>query len=130
MIENKVIDLIVDYLLENYPQQCPNCGQRFSSLKEYLLCTTPVGKPISYDAEDENWMPEKPVGTFALANCLQCGTTVSLNSVRMSRLHNWLLLNWAKRTTRKRNITISDLLEELRTKIDAKVLGPDIRRLL
>ena len=121
MQEKDVIEILCDFISTKFPKECKSCGRRFNSLAEYLRNTTHTGKPISYDVEDGNWKPQKPVGTISFANC-PCGTTLAIGSEGMSIFTLWKLMNWARKETKNRNIELSDLLEDLRTKIDKKVL--------
>jgi hypothetical protein len=121
MNENDVVQILRDFISKEFPQECQCCGQRFGSLAEYLRITTHVGKPISYDAEEGNWRPERPIGTSSFANCL-CGTTLAITSRGMNLNTLWRLMGWARKETKERGIKVSDLLLDLRRKIDESVL--------
>jgi hypothetical protein len=122
MTEDQVIQTVRTYVEEQFPKACNLCGYRYNSLKEYLLNTTHVGKPHSYDAEIENWRPQNPLGTYSFADC-KCGNTLVIGSSRMSVITMWRLLWWARKEKVKRGMTINELLNDLREKIDTRVLG-------
>ena len=65
MTENEVVEIVRSYIESQFPKKCPSCGRRYRSLKEYLLETTHLGDPISYDAEKEDWQPKQPIGTVS-----------------------------------------------------------------
>lgn len=121
MNENDVVEILRDFISKKFPKDCPNCGKHYHSLAEYLRTTTHVGKPVSYDADQDNWLPKKPLGTLSLSNC-SCGSTLAIDSKGMGLITMWRLLNWARTETKARGITTSELLEELRNKIDKGVL--------
>jgi len=121
--ENDVIDTIRNHIdTRVFPMSCTCCGKAFSSLKSYLKNTTPVGKPVSYDAQQGNWKPRKPFGTASLSNCA-CGNTLSISSSGMPVITMWRLLGWARQESRRRDIAVSDLLEYIRNRIDEQALA-------
>lgn len=122
MTEKEAIEIIQNYINTQFPKDCPKCGRRYNSLREYLQNTTHQGDPISYDAEDGDWKPKKPIGTFSLANC-QCGTTLSVDSSEMKLGTMWRLLFWTRVETLKRGMSMRELLSHLRQEIDKKVLN-------
>ena len=97
------------------------CEHRFLTLKDYLEYTTHLGKPVSYDAEKGDWQPREPLGTISYANC-RCGTTLTISSHGMGLLTMWRLLLWARIQSWRRKISVRDLLDDIRTKIDRQVL--------
>ena len=105
-----------------FPKSCSKCGRTFASLKEYLQTTTHVGSPVSYDADLKSWRPFKPVGTLSFANC-KCGTTLAISSDGMGLVVMWRLLRWARKESTARNISVGELLDGVREKIDRQVLG-------
>ena len=105
-----------------FPKSCSKCGRTFASLKEYLQTTTHVGNPVSYDADLKSWRPFKPVGTLSFANC-KCGTTLAISSDGMGLVVMWRLLRWARKESTARNISVGELLDGVREKIDRQVLG-------
>jgi len=120
--EHDVVAVVRAHIETKFPKVCTKCGRTFASLKEYLQCTTHVGDPISYDADMKNWRPWKPVGTLSFANC-PCGTTLAVGSDGMSLLVMWRLLRWARKESARRNISVGELLDGVRQKIDQQVLG-------
>ena len=122
MNEHDVVAVVRAHIETKFPKVCTKCGRTFASLKEYLQCTTHVGSPISYDADMKNWRPWKPVGTLSFANC-PCGTTLAVSSDGMGVIVMWRLLRWARRESARRNISVGELLDGVRQKIDRQVLG-------
>ena len=121
MKENTVVKIVREFVEKQFPKECPHCNRRFSTLKEYIQETSHIGKPISYDADMNEWTPEIPIGTLSYANCL-CGNTLIISSEGMGLIKMWRLLNWAKKETRKRGIKPEDLLDHIRERIDKQVL--------
>ena len=124
MTEDQVINIIRTNVEQQFPKNCNTCGRRFSSLKEYLQNTVHVGNPHSYDAEIENWRPHNPLGTFSFSNC-KCGNTLVLGSSRMSAVTMWRLLWWARKEKSQRKISVNELLNDLRIKIDNQALSEE-----
>jgi hypothetical protein len=115
------VKIVREFVSGQFPKQCTCCGKHYPSLKAYLQSTTHVGKPISSDAEKQDWRPSDPIGTFALQNC-SCGTTMALDSSGMNLATLWKLMTWAKSETKQRGISMRELLEDLRNAIDESVL--------
>ena len=122
MIEGEVVKIVRSHIENQFPRNCSTCSHRFASLKEYLEYTTHLGNPVSYDAEMRRWMPLKPLGTFSLANC-QCGTTLSIDSHGIGLVTMWRLLRWARKESSSRGISVGELLDDIRKKIDHQVLS-------
>ena len=98
--------------------------KRFETFRDFLLATTPVGSVFSYDAEMGDWNPADPAESGACVNCA-CGNTMALTSAGMSLFRLWSLMNWARIESKKRNQTLTQLLNHLRKTIDQQVLkGP------
>lgn len=57
MNEEKIIQIMRDHLMVQFPKDCPSCGKRFETFSEYLRSKDHVGLPISYDAELNDWEP-------------------------------------------------------------------------
>lgn len=121
MNENDVIVIIREFISRQFPKECPCCGKRYDSFAEFIRSTTYVGKPMSYDAEQKDWQPDQPIGTFGMANC-SCGSTLAITSRGMNLITLWRLMNWVRNERKKRGITTSDLLAHLRSTIDKSVL--------
>ena len=122
MNENDVIDILIKSISKQFPKNCTCCKKQYKSLKQYIKETDRIGKPVSYDAERDNWLPIKPLGTVAMANC-SCGTTLAVSSKGIGIFAMWRLLRWAKKETKKREISPSDLLDEIRTKLGKRVFA-------
>jgi hypothetical protein len=120
MTEADVVEVMRAYLSTQFPKKC-QCGRLYSSLEDYLRNTTHTGKPISYDADMENWQPKLPIGTVSMANC-SCGSTLAVSSKGMNLITLLRLMFWARIETRSRGIGMSELLEDLRSKVDKVVL--------
>jgi hypothetical protein len=105
-----------------FPKTCPSCHKVFATLADYLLETRHVGAPVSYDAEEGDWTPTKPLGTQSMANC-SCGSTLAIDSSGMSLWNLWRLMRWARRESHLRGITMEQLLTWVRAQIDEQVLG-------
>ena len=52
-------------------------------------------------------------------------STLCISSKSLPLLTMWRLMLWARRECRARRISVSELLAELRSKIDAQVLSED-----
>ena len=128
MQEKDVIEIMRNHISKQFPKECTCCGKRYNSFAEFIRNTTYVGKPISYDAEQEDWQPERPIGTIGMSNC-SCGTTLTIGSKGMDLKTLWRLMNWARKETKKRGIMMSDLLESLRSKIDKSVLQAESKKI-
>lgn len=98
------------------------CGRVFGSLTEYVRVTSHVGQPVSYDAENDDWKPREPVGTFAVALC-PCGTSLAIGSGGMRLTTLWRLMRFARTETRRRGITLRQYLALIRGEIDRQVLA-------
>ena len=122
MNEEDVVAVVRAHIETKFPKTCSKCGHTFASLKEYLQSTTHVGNPISYDADLKTWRPRNPVGTLSFANC-RCGTTLAISSDGMGLIIMWRLLRWARKESAGRNISVGELLDAVREKIDRQVLG-------
>jgi len=120
--EHDVVAIVRAHIETKFPKSCSKCGRTFASLKEYLQTTTHVGNPVSYDADLKSWRPFKPVGTLSFANC-KCGTTLAISSDGMGLVVMWRLLRWARKESTARNISVGELLDGVREKIDRQVLG-------
>jgi hypothetical protein len=125
LIEDQIINIIREEVESQFPKDCTACGYRFCSLKEYIENITHLGKPRSYDAEMQNWQPTSPLGIFAFSNCKNCGNTLTISSSRTNVVTMWQLLGWTKKETLRRGIAISELLNDLRVKIENQVLNQE-----
>ena len=121
MDRNEVIKTIREFISKKFPLKCSCCGKHFSSFKDYFQNTSHVGKPVSYDAEENDWRPKDPLGTSSIANC-SCGSTITIDTSGMELRTLWKLMSWARTEIKNRDIGIRDVLEELRDDIDRSVL--------
>jgi hypothetical protein len=120
--ETAAIEIMIEHLKGLFPKTCPNCRRNFATLRDFYLNTTPVGNPISYDLEAGDPRPQHPRGAVAISNC-DCGTPIALKSDGMPLFRLWSLLLWAKAETKRRKITETQLLTELRVKVRKKVVA-------
>jgi len=122
MTQDEAIKMIIEHLQGLFPKTCPKCKRRFESLREFYLATTPVGRPVSYDLKAGNIHPQKPLGAVAVSAC-GCGAALSLSSEGMPLFQYWSLLLWAKNETRRRSISVSELLDNLRFEVRKRVIA-------
>ncbi len=127
MDEDQVAELLKRYVEGLFPKSCPNCQRQYKTLHEYLLVTTPVGKPISYDAELGNRDPDKLFGSIASANC-PCGSTLSISSEQMEHSQRLAILDWLFHETVEQGITATELLDRIRIKATQLVLEEGERK--
>lgn len=122
MDENKVREIIQKHAEGQFPRTCPCCGVAFNSLAEYYESTTRLGDPISYDAEIDDWEPEKPVGTVFFVNC-KCGNTLSISSKGVNHSTLRRMMQWFRLETERRGVDMSELLGNIRSEIRRSVLS-------
>ena len=120
MNENEVVSAIREHLEGLFPKTCGTCGRRYRSLREYITETTPVGPPMSYDADARNWAPESPIGAVVFANC-ECGSTLGLTNDGMPRDRLLAVMDWLKSEVQGRRVTPSTILAELRERVRQSV---------
>ena len=120
MTEDDVVRIVRSYIEGLFPRVCPNCGRRFVSLRDYLETTTHLASPILYDDITDS-VPQKPLGPMSLANCT-CGTTLTVSSSGIPTAQMVELLTWARTESRRRSISIRELLRHIRDRIDRQVL--------
>lgn len=122
MTRIEVIKILRKYFESLFPRACPNCKRCFDTLREYISSTTPVGMPISFEAEKGLWDSTQLVGTQLLSNC-SCGSTLALSTESMEYAMRLKLLNWVKREIDRRRVNPSELLEGLRIEVRKQVLS-------
>lgn len=115
------IRLTRQHVESRFPLTC-RCGKVYPNLRSYLLQTTHVGPPVSYDGELGNWTPRAPIGTVSMANC-PCGSTLTVNTDGMPLRTMWQLLLWARFESWNRQISLPELLRWVRDQIDSQVLA-------
>ena len=119
--EDQVVNIIQTAVENLFPKDCGACNRRFNSMKEYLENTTHIGQPRSYDADMQDWQPSNPLGTFSFSKC-NCGNTLALGSSSVEVETMWQLLAWVKKEGQRRGVSINELLNDLRAKMNAQVL--------
>jgi hypothetical protein len=119
--EGQVVDIIQTAVENQFPKDCAPCGRRFNSMKEYLESTVHLGQPRSYDADMKDWQPSNPMGTFSFSAC-KCGNTLVLGSSSVEVETMCQLLDWVKKEGQRRGLSIGELLNDLRAKMNAQVL--------
>jgi hypothetical protein len=125
MTDDEVVQILCVYFESLFPKVCPTCNRCFATLREYLLITTPIGPPKSYNTEFIDWKTWQPVGSMAMANC-PCGSTLALSTDQMELSLRRELFNWLMTETQHRGVKESDLLEYLRDRVRKRVLGDPI----
>ena len=124
MTEDDVVRTVRSYIERLFPRVCSNCGRRFVSLRDYLETTTHLASPILYD-DITDGVPQNPIGPMSLANCM-CGTTLTVSSSGIPTAQMVELLAWARSESRRRSISVRELLRHIRDRIDRQVLeGPE-----
>jgi hypothetical protein len=114
--------LVRAHIERKFPKACGMCARVFLDLPDYIRTTRHVGQPISYDAALGDWMPKEPVGTFAIALCT-CGSSVAIDSSGMSLLTLWRLMRFARSETRRRGVTMSEFLVDIRAEVERQALA-------
>jgi hypothetical protein len=122
VILEEAIALVRAHVERQFPKTCDHCARVFGSLADYLVGTRHVGQPISYDAELGAWTPTESGGTISIAIC-SCGSSLSISSRGMSLVTVCRLMAFAYGESRRRGITISELLTAIRDEIDRQVLA-------
>jgi hypothetical protein len=121
--EDDAVRIVRSYIEGLFPKDCPKCGRRFGSLREYLRLTTHLGSPhLPEPAGDEP--SANPLGPIAHATCL-CGHTLTIASEGLPKAQLVELLTWAKADSHRRSISMIELMRELRDRIDAEVVRDD-----
>jgi hypothetical protein len=122
MDEDRVLEIVKEYLEGQFPKNCQCCGMVFNSLAEYINNTSMLGDPVSYDMEADEWKPVTPLGTYTFTNC-KCGSTIALSSMNLDRLTVLRLMMWVRIEAWKRGITVNELLKHLRSELRRRVLN-------
>lgn len=119
--EEQVVDIIHAAVEKLFPKDCAACGRRFNSMKEYLENTVHIGQPLSFDADEQDWQPSNPLGTFSFSDC-ECGNTLVLGSTGVVDTEiMWQLLAWVKKESKRKAISVNEQLNDLRVKMNAQV---------
>jgi hypothetical protein len=119
MTSDEVLQVLRHHYEGLFPKNCPNCGRRFESLREYILGTKPRGSAQSFDAELGDWDTQQPIGSIAYADC-QCGNTLALGTESMPMPQRLALLAWVREQCENRQVTPTVVLEEIRAALREK----------
>jgi hypothetical protein len=121
--EDDAVRIVRSYIESLFPKVCPKCGTRFDSLRDYLRLTTHLGGPHFYESAGDP-TNVNPMGPIAHATCV-CGNVLSIGSAGIPKAQLMELLEWAKADSRRRSIRMTELLRQLRDRIDEEVLRED-----
>jgi hypothetical protein len=124
MVFAEAVRLIRAHVESKFPKTCTMCGRLFSNLADYLRDTRYVGQPVSYDAEMEEWTPKEPVGSYAMSRC-PCGTSLTIDSSGVPLVTLWRLMRFARGESHRRDVTVSEVLVEIRGAVRNEVLADD-----
>lgn len=91
---------------------------------EFIRHTRFLGKPIAYGAKADDSQPKMPFTALGMVNC-SCGTTIDISTKNMDLATVAKLLKWGVKEKRNRGCTMSELMDDLRHKIDEIELGED-----
>jgi hypothetical protein len=119
LTEEKAIQIMRMQLESSFPKVCATCHRSYATLFDYLSNTKQIGRAISYDVEVGNWEPLKPMGAMICSNCL-CGNTIALTIKGMPLPLLWLLLDWVRVESLKREdpqTIFNNLLIEIRRQV-------------
>jgi hypothetical protein len=120
--EDDAVRIVRSYIEGLFPKVCAKCGRIFGSLREYLQSTTHLGSPYLHEtAADEG---ASPLGPITHAACL-CGNTLTIASEGIPKAQLVELIKWAKADSHRRSIDMTELLRQLRDRIDSEVLRDD-----
>jgi hypothetical protein len=122
LTEAEVVRMTYEHIRGLFPRNCAHCGQTFATYQEYVQKTTPIGEPVSYDIELDDWQPAETTGNFSFANC-HCGNTIALNSQGMPLTQIWQVLNWVKEESEQRGVPASEILHHLREAVRQRGLA-------
>ena len=120
MDKKEAVKLALEFSSRLFPRKCGCCGKHYDSLKEYLSSTTKIDRPISYDAEDGDFRPTDPLGTFSMHNC-SCGSTLVISTMGMDLDLLWRYMDWVKAEAKKQNVSMRVILENLRIEVHKAV---------
>ena len=121
MTEAEATTIVMRHFESLFPKRCTSCGREYQTLRDYILSTTPVGLPRSYDADYGEWDTRQPLGSQALANC-PCGTTLAVTTDGMAPAQRLALLQWMKAETERLGQPATEILERMRRTIRARAV--------
>jgi hypothetical protein len=122
MTETDAIAIAKHYVSSLFPRTCRCCKREFVSFKDFITNTKPVGEVMSWDADQQDWEPNQPLGITALANC-SCGSTLAISSERMPLSDLWKLMRWAQLECSQRGVAPKAIFTALRDKTVAQILA-------
>jgi hypothetical protein len=122
VVFDEAAGLVRAHIERKFPKACGMCARVFLDLPDYIRNTRHVGQPVSYDAALGDWKPKEPVGTFAIALC-RCGSSVAIDSSGMPLLTLWRLMRFARSETRRRGVTVSEFLVDIRSEVERQALA-------
>jgi len=121
--EDDAVRIVQSYIEGLFPKVCSRCERRFSSLREHLELATHLGSPNFYEAAGGE--PNgNPLGPIAHATCV-CGNTLTIGSEGIPKTQLVELITWAKADAHRRSTGMTELLRQLRDRIDQQVLSAD-----
>src|SRR5262245_13002215 len=121
MTEDDVVLIVRSYIEGLFPKVCPKCGRQFNSLRDYLQWTTHMGSPHFFEPDRDGPSAGSPLGPITHATCL-CGNTLTIGSSGMPKDQLIELIDWARAESQARAISPTELLRDLRDRIDEEVL--------
>jgi hypothetical protein len=121
--EDDAVRIVRSYIEGLFPKVCPRCGRRFATLPEYLRSTTHLGSPTLYEGAGDE-ASASPLGPITHATC-SCGNTLTIASAGLPKAQLVELITWAKADSLRRSIGMTELLRQLRDRIDREALRDD-----
>jgi hypothetical protein len=121
--QDDAVRIVRSYIEGLFPKVCPKCGRHFGSLREYLRSTTHLGSPVLYEAPGDE-IGANPLGPIAHAACL-CGNTLTIASEGLPKAQLVELITWARADAHRQSIGMTELMRQLRDRIDREVLRED-----
>lgn len=124
MTEDNAIEMIIEHINSTFPKKCPCCNMTFRTYREFLLKTTRIGKPISYDIEFDSgkiFIPRKIIGAISSYNCT-CGSTMTIGLKGIGIINSLKLMFWRRKEVRRRHIPVNEILMNIQRKADNLVI--------
>jgi hypothetical protein len=111
--EGQAISLIIRHLETQFPKVCGTCERRFSTLRDFIGHTAPVGDLVCYTLDGTTDGADDPMGAVALSNC-GCGSTLALTTTGMSPADFQTLFHWVRSESKFRGVPVEDYLQYVR----------------
>ena len=124
MPEPAIILWLRKHYEHQFPKVCEHCQRRYATLRDYILNTTPLGSPYSFDASLGDWDTKHPIGGGASVNCA-CGNTLALTTSGMPVPEILLVWGFIRSEIQKRGVAVEVVLDELRDEARRQVLSRD-----